>query len=119
MAIITPDYTIRKLAFGILTAADSTEPYLFPAATVTTAGFTNDQALRNALSQYWSVGVLLADITHADIVWGTVTTTAAVTLPEQEGIPIARSAGVQVTDRPWPLSVSIRNKDGKSPSCTI
>ena len=116
LAVITPDKTIRRWTGSDLVASDSTEPYTFSATSVSNAGPTNNQALRDALSQYWSVGIVLVDRADASIVWSTVTTTAPVVLPEQEGVPIARSAGVQVTDRPWPLSVAIRNKDGKMPS---
>ena len=116
LAIITPEKTIRRWTGSDLVASDSTEPYTFNATSVTNAGPANNQALRDDLAQYWSVGIVLADITDSSIVWSTVTTTSPVVLPEQESVPIARSAGVQVTDRPWPLSVAIRNKDGKSPS---
>ena len=116
LAVITPDFTIRRWTGSDLVASDSTEPYTFSAASVSNAGPTNNQALRDDIAQYWTVGIVLADITDASIVWSTVTTTSPVVLPEQDSVPIARGAGVQVTDRPWPLSVAIRNKDGKMPS---
>ena len=59
---------------------------------------------------------MLADITDASIVWSTVHHYNAVVVPDQEGVPLSRAGGVQVTDRPWPLSVAIRDKNGKSPS---
>ena len=50
-----------------LVASDSTEPYLFSAASVTAAGPTNDATLRDRLLASATVKAILVDRTHINI----------------------------------------------------
>ena len=115
LAVITPDGTLRTWNGDDLVASDSTDPYSFSSASVNNAGPENNQTLRDALASFWSVGVLLVDRTHSDISWPAATTSATAVLPPEMGTPGARGGGTQVTNRPWPLTVSVTNRNGNRP----
>ena len=108
LATINPNGIIRKWELSDLISSDDTEPYRFSAASVSTAGPTNNESLRDEFVNFWSIGIALVDMSNSNIDWSDLTVTGTVddddvvdpdSVPDpttDDGEPFALSGGVSV-----------------------
>ena len=76
LALRLPDGTEYKWEFNSLTSSDPTEPHLFSASSVSTAGQANNAALRSKLSGFWNMRLVLVDRVNTFIDWANLETIA-------------------------------------------